>query len=121
MAALTAVLLATYDPAGSLAADHYGGFVVGIIVIATGFRVLRDASLELADTMPRSEFADAARTVASAIPGVLAVEKLFARKTGLQYHVDLHIAVEPAMTVKGLPRNRCPCPCRAQTRIAIGR
>ena len=97
--ALTAVVLASYDPVRFLAADHYGGFVVGIIVIGTGVRVLRDASLELVDTMPPSELTDAARAVAVTVPGVMAVEKLFARKTGLQYHVDLHIEVDPAMTV----------------------
>lgn len=30
----------------------------------------------------------------------MGVEKLFARKTGLQYHVDLHIEVAPEMTVQ---------------------
>lgn len=98
-AALTAVVLASYDPALFLAADHYGGFAAGIIVIITGGRVLRDASLELADTMPPSQLIDAARDVSVAVPGVLGVEKLFARKTGLQYHVDVHIEVDPAMTV----------------------
>jgi hypothetical protein len=29
--------LATYDPVRFLAADHYGGFVVGIVVVITGF------------------------------------------------------------------------------------
>ena len=99
-AALTAVVLALYDPIRFLAADHYGGFAVGIIVIITGGRVLRDASLELADTMPPRQLTDAARDVALAVPGVLGVEKLFARKTGLQYHVDMHMEVDPAMTVK---------------------
>jgi cation diffusion facilitator family transporter len=98
-AALTAVLLTSYDPVRFLAADHYGGFVVGIIVIITGGRVLRDASLELADTMPPPALVDAARRVAISVPGVFDVEKLFARKTGLQYHVDVHIEVDPAMTV----------------------
>ena len=97
--ALTAVILATYDPVRFLAADHYGGFVVGIIVVITGGRVLRDASLELVDTMPASELTDDVRAVAEGVPGVATVEKLFARKTGLQYHVDLHIEVDPAMTV----------------------
>jgi cation diffusion facilitator family transporter len=97
--ALTAVVLASYDPVRFLAADHYGGFVVGIIVIGTGVRVLRDASLELVDTMPPSDLTDAARTVAVTVRGVMGVEKLFARKTGLQYHVDLHIEVDPGMTV----------------------
>lgn len=99
LGALTAVILATYDPVRFLAADHYGGFVVGIIVVITGVRVLRDASLELVDTMPSSDLTDSARAVAVTVPGVLAVEKLLARKTGLQYHVDLHIEVDPALTV----------------------
>ena len=99
LGALTAVALATYDPARFLAADHYGGFVVGLIVIITGVRVLRDASLELVDTMPSPELTDTVRAVAETVPGVRAVEKLFARKTGLQYHVDLHIEVDPTMTV----------------------
>jgi cation diffusion facilitator family transporter len=36
LAALVAVALATYDPVRFLAADHYGGFVVGIVVVITG-------------------------------------------------------------------------------------
>ena len=55
---LTAVALATYDPIRFLAADHYGGFVVGIIVVIAGVRVLRDASLELVDTMPSAELTE---------------------------------------------------------------
>lgn len=99
LAALTAVALATYDPVRFLAADHLGGFVVGIVVALTGVRVGRDASLELVDTMPSLALTERVRAVASTVPGVLRVEKLFARKTGLQYHVDLHIEVDPALTV----------------------
>ena len=40
-------------PNGNLSADHYGGFAVGLFVIFTGLRVLRDTSLDLIDTMPR--------------------------------------------------------------------
>jgi divalent metal cation (Fe/Co/Zn/Cd) transporter len=73
---------------------------VGIVVVATGVRVMRDASLELVDTMPPEALRITARAAAARVPGVLGVEKLFARKTGLQYHVDLHIEVDPAMTVR---------------------
>jgi len=31
---------------------------------------------------------------------VLGIEKCFARKTGLSYHVDLHMEVDPEMTVR---------------------
>jgi cation diffusion facilitator family transporter len=99
LAALTAVGLATYDPVRFLAADHYGGFVVGIVVVVTGIRVVRDASLELVDTMPHPDLTGEIVRVAGSVAGVRGVEKVFARKTGLQYHVDLHIQVDPAHTV----------------------
>ena len=98
-AALTAVGLAMYDSSRFLAADHYGGFAVGIVVVATGVRVLRDASLELMDTMPRHEMIGSVRSAALAVEGVLGVDKIHARKTGFRYHVDLHIEVDPELTV----------------------
>jgi cation diffusion facilitator family transporter len=98
-AALTAVGLTTYDPVVFLAADHYGGFVVGIVVVITGIRVLRDASLELVDTMPSPELTRAIVDVARSVPGVEGIDKVFARKTGLQHHIDLHLEVLPSLTV----------------------
>jgi cation diffusion facilitator family transporter len=99
-AALTAVGLTLYDPTRFLAADHYGGFAVGLIVIVTGIRIARDASLDLVDTMPEPGKAAEIHRVAAAVPGVGRVEKAYARKTGLQYHVDLHIEVDPLLTVE---------------------
>jgi cation diffusion facilitator family transporter len=99
LAALTAVVLASYDPIRFLAADHYGGFVVGIVVVITGIRVGRDASLELVDTMPSPELTSQILEVGRSVAGVQGIEKVFARKTGLQYHIDLHIEVDPMLTV----------------------
>ena len=97
--ALTAVGLAMYDSDRFLAADHYGGFAVGVIMVLTAVRVFRDASLDLMDTMPDGRTMQRLREIAGATPGVLGIEKSFARKTGLRYHVDLHIEVDPALTV----------------------
>lgn len=99
VAALTAVGLTIYDSSRFLAADHYGGFAVGTIVILTGMRVLRESSLELIDTMPSVEMMDRVRAAAATVPGVVRVDKSYARKTGFRYHVDLHIEVDPALTV----------------------
>jgi len=99
LAALVAVGLATYDPVRFLAADHYGGFIVGIVVVVTGLRVVRDASLELADTMPPPELTREVTDVARTVAGVRGIDKVHARKTGLQYHIDLHVEVDPALTV----------------------
>jgi cation diffusion facilitator family transporter len=97
---LGAVLLARTSPERFAAADHVGAFFVGLIVVATGVRVTRTATLDLADTMPDPAMTDAVRTVALSVPGVDAVEKQHARKTGFRYHIDLHIEVDPAMTVR---------------------
>lgn len=99
VAALIAVALATYDPSRFLAADHYGGVIVGVVVVITGMRVLRDASLELVDTMPPAELTNQILHVARRVPGVDGIDKVFARKTGLQHHIDLHIEVAPTLTV----------------------
>lgn len=99
-AALTAVALTMRDPERFMAADHYGGFVVGVIVVLIGIRISREASFELVDTMPEPAMANQIRDVASSVPGVLMVDKSHARKTGLRYHVDLHIHVDRAMSVQ---------------------
>src|SRR5262245_33747316 len=78
--ALTTVGLAIYDSARFLAADHYGGFAVGVVVIVTGVRVLRDASLALMDTMPDDDQIARVRESASEVPGVLGVDKTYARR-----------------------------------------
>lgn len=100
VAALVAVTLARVAPDRFMAADHYGGFAVGLVVIVTGVRIVWDTTFDLADTMPDPRLLDQVRTVAMVVPGVLGVEKQFARKTGLQYHIDLHIEVDPSMTVR---------------------
>lgn len=99
-AALTALGLTLYDPSRFLAADHYGGFAVGIIVVITGVRVVRETSLQLMDTMPDEAVMQRIREVARTVPGVVDVEKCYARKTGFQYHVDLHLEVDPEITVR---------------------
>jgi cation diffusion facilitator family transporter len=96
--ALSAVLLSILFP-DLQAADHYGGFAIGLIVIFLGLRVARETTLQLMDTMPDDAQMDQIRAVALEVPGALAIEKCFARKTGLRYHVDLHLEVDPSMTV----------------------
>lgn len=99
LAALVALGLTLYDPVRFLAADHFGGFAVGLVVIFTGLRVMRDTSLHLMDTMPAAGLVAEIRRAALSVAGVHGVEKCFARRTGLQYHVDLHVEVDPRISV----------------------
>jgi cation diffusion facilitator family transporter len=97
--ALIAVGIAVFLP-GMSAADHWGGFAVGLFVIFFGLRVVRETALQLMDTMPEGAQMAEIRSVALRVPGALGIEKCFARKTGLRYHVDLHLEVDPELTVR---------------------
>ncbi len=99
LVALVAVALAIHFP-GMQSADHWGGFAVGLFVIFFGLRVVRETALQLMDTMPEGKQMDEIRAVAMKVPGTLGIEKCFARKTGLRYHVDLHLEVDPELTVR---------------------
>jgi len=100
LTALAGLGLTLYDPRQFADADHYGGFAIGLIVIFLGLRVIRGTTLQLMDTMPAPAMMDDIRRVALTVPGVMGVEKCFARNTGLKHHVDLHLEVDPAMTVR---------------------
>jgi len=98
--ALVAVLLSIHWPIEFASADHYGGFAIGLIVIFIGFRVVRETALHLVDTMPDEAQMSQIRAVALKVPGAQGIEKCFARKTGLRYHVDLHLEIDPDSTVR---------------------
>jgi cation diffusion facilitator family transporter len=98
--ALAALSLTLFDPVRFERADHYGAFGVGLIVIATSIRVMHQASVYLMDTMPDDHSMLEIRRVALSVTDVAGVEKCFARKTGLKYHVDLHLEVDPDITVR---------------------
>jgi len=98
--ALAALSLTLWKPVEFLRADHYGAFAVGIIVIISAVRVMLNTSMHLVDTMPDDEAMAKIRDVALSVRNVEGVEKCFARKTGLQYHVDLHLEVDPEITVR---------------------
>ena len=97
--ALIAVLLAVYDPDRLRDADRYGGFLIGLIVVFVGLRVVRETALQLMDTMPEPAQMESLRSEAMSVPGALGIDKCYARKTGLRYHVDLHLEVDPSLTV----------------------
>lgn len=98
--ALIALSLTLLDPGRFPRADAYGAIGVGVIVVGTGLRVIYGAAQHLMDTMPDELFMQTIREVALGVPDVAGVEKCFARKTGFKYHVDLHLEVDPEMTVR---------------------
>lgn len=97
--ALAGLGIELINPTAFAFADEIGGALVGLIVIFLGVRVIRDTTMQLIDTMPDTESMDQIREVARSVPGARGIEKCFARKTGLKWHVDLHLEVDPDMSV----------------------
>ncbi len=94
-AVLLSILFAEMQSAETTTAD----LIIGLIVISLGLRVARETTMQLVDTMPDDSQMQQIRRAALKVPGALAIEKCFARKTGLRYHVDLHLEVDPYLTV----------------------
>ena len=84
---------------GTRAADHVAALAVAAVVLWAGGTLLWGSVQELMDRQAESEVLDAVRREAQSVSGVLGVEKLFVRKTGLEYLVDIHIEVAPGATV----------------------
>ncbi len=98
--ALIAIALTLLDPVRFQGADHLGGVLIGLIVILLSVRVVRRTVDFLTDTMPDDDLMRQIRSVAATVPGALAIEKCWARRTGLKYHVDMHLEVDPGLTVR---------------------
>ena len=98
--ALIAVIFTLANPLRFGAADHLGGMVIGVIVFFLSFRVVRRTVDQLVDTMPEPAMMKQIYAAALSNPRAVGIEKCFARRTGLKYHVDLHLEVDPEMTVR---------------------
>lgn len=78
------------------AAAIFCAFIIGI----NGWILLRPALSELMDKAADREVIEKIRQTAAGTSGVERVEKCFARKAGHLYFVEMHIQVDPLMTVR---------------------
>jgi len=81
-------------------ADDWAALFACALIAANGYRLLRPALYEILDTAPRGEIVDVVRDAARSVPGVIEVEKLFIRKMGLSFYVDLHVKVNGDISVR---------------------
>jgi cation diffusion facilitator family transporter len=81
-------------------ADEVAAIAAAGIIFWNGGRLLRPALNELMDRSPSSGVVERIRNLAESVPGVEQVEKCLVRKMGYQYYVDMHVEVDPQMTVQ---------------------
>ena len=99
VAAAVGISIALLGGKGFEAADDWAAIVAACVIGWNGWRLLHPAMNELMDSSPNREVIDQIRTVGEAVPGVARVEKCLVRKMGYQYFVDMHVEVDPQMTV----------------------
>ena len=80
-------------------ADEAASLVVVAAIVWTGCQLFRAAASELMDVQADPEFVDRVRTAALAVAGVRDVETLWVRKSGLEFFADIHVEVDPHLTV----------------------
>ncbi|MBM3784207.1 MAG: cation transporter [Acidobacteria bacterium] len=98
--ALACLGLTLLDPVRFRHADSIGAVLVGLIVVFLGLQVILETSGQLVDTMPAGGQLQELRAAAMRVPGVAGIEKVHARKTGLRWHVDMHVHVDSNMSVR---------------------
>ena len=81
-------------------ADNLAAIAAAGVIAWNGWRLLRPALDELMDMAPDDEMVARIRHLAETTAETEAVEKCRVRKMGYQYYVDLHVEVDPGMTVQ---------------------
>lgn len=99
-------------------ADDWAALFASGIIAYNGLSILRPALNDLMDRMPGEDVVAPMRRAAESVPGVLAVEKLAVRKSGLALHATIHVHADPQISldaahqlggrVKTAMRNRIP-------------
>jgi cation diffusion facilitator family transporter len=100
LAVLVGLALATWGGSAWHAADHVAALVVALVILWAGAALYWASLHELMDRQADADLLAAVRREALAVPGVRGVEKLLARKTGLEYLVDIHVEVDPELSVR---------------------
>jgi cation diffusion facilitator family transporter len=80
-------------------ADDWAALFACAVIAANGVRLALPAFQEIMDTAPAGKIVVSILAVASKVPGVVEVEKCYARKMGLDYYVDLHVGVDGNISV----------------------
>ena len=81
------------------AIDDIVAILVGIIMAYAASRVVLSSTQDMLDIMPPDDIIRRIRNVVKTVPGVCDTEKILGRKMGMFYNIDIHIEVNPALSV----------------------
>ena len=99
-AAFVGIVIALIGGKGWEPADDWAALLACGVIGFNGWNLLLPALREAMDTAPSGELEENVRRIASGVSGVLALDQCRIRKMGLEFYVDLHVAVNAAITVR---------------------
>jgi cation diffusion facilitator family transporter len=99
-AAFVGISIALLGGPGYEPADDWAALLACGLICWNGVKILIPALHETMDTAPPQQFEQEIRGIASAVPGVLALDQCRVRKMGLDLFVDLHVEVDETLTVR---------------------
>ena len=80
-------------------ADDYAALFAAGFILYNAYLILRPALGEVMDEHLYDDVVEEVREISETVPGVIETEKCFVRKTGMTYHVDLHVVVNGKISV----------------------
>ncbi len=98
-AAFIGISIALVGGKGYENADNWAAMAAACVIALNGWLPLLPAFNDLMDRSPDREVIEQIKKIAATIPGVDRVEKCFVRKMGYRLYADMHIEVNPDMTV----------------------
>lgn len=99
LAAFVGISIAVVGGPGWEVADDIAALFASCVIVYNALRLMRAPTRELLDAQSDT-IVDRAAEIASGVDGVRRVEKVISRKSGVAHFVDMHIWVDPAMTVR---------------------
>ena len=100
VAAFIGISIALIFGKGYESADDWAALFASGFIIYNSYLIFRPALGEIMDEHLNEDLVSEIRKIALNVNGILATEKCFIRKAGMQYHVDLHANVDANISVK---------------------
>jgi len=100
LAAFIGISVALLLGEGYEAADDWAALLASLFILYNAFLIFRPALGEIMDENLYGDLVLKIKDFSKTVPGVIDTEKCYVRKSGLKFHVDLHVVVSATITVR---------------------
>jgi cation diffusion facilitator family transporter len=99
-AAAIGITIALIGGKGWEMADDWGALAACSVIVTNAFLIVKRSVYDATDAAVSSLVVDSIRAVAANQPGVERIEKCLVRKSGADLFVELHVEVDPSVTIR---------------------